>query len=452
MQQQKVSRWNRRGTGGDTATKSERSEATEQAKQGYSGIDRSVNNRNYLNSTLPARAPGQIPLCSDEEASALTVRIEDVETALIPLLEAKGCAIIEGVADEEECRRLEASFGKDLADLIDEGAVSQAGNAVKRVAERVVTDTKLWPEASMSVLGKMNRCQLRGLPHGQFAWECRLLPNVRRCYEVIHNRTDLVSSCDNPFFAPAMQKEEQENRSWPHVDQNLHDNRFFDDEGVPAGQWDVYQGILYVWSSQSSHASTTVVLPGSHLAYNDMMEDSRLKKRGSRGDHFTQLSQISSGRLGDSLRERWHIGARRVPVPRGGLFLWSSRTLHQGWTGGPRLAQPVCWEPRSRRHDLALDCKLRLAALGLPSTHWASLGIPHTLVTPELCAKSEAWCKGHEVCLPARASIHPVSLQPEIDIKEMWEKLKDFDWKEPLSQEIREFIKARLSQPILDAL
>ena len=32
-----------------------------------------------------------------------------------------------------------------------------------------------------------------------------------------------------------------------------------------------------------------------------------------------------------------------------GLLLWDSRTVHQGWRGGPRLAQPICWEPRERR-------------------------------------------------------------------------------------------------------
>merc|ERR1712014_317992 len=75
----------------------------------------------------------------------------------------------------------------------------------------------------------------------------------------------------------------------------------------------------------------------------------------------------------------WETGARRIPVPAGGLLLWTSRTTHQGWSGGPRLAQPVCWEPRARRDEIARERKFRLAALGLPSTHWASLALPHEL-------------------------------------------------------------------------
>merc|ERR1711963_886365 len=151
---------------------------------------------------------------------------------------------------------------------MDAAAVQEAGGAVQQAAAKVATDVSCWPEASMELLGEkdLDRCQLRGLPHGRFAWGSRLLPNVRHCYEVIHGTKDLVSSCDNPFFAPASRPQRQENTSWPHVDQNASDQRFCDDEGKAVGDWEVFQGILYVWSSESSHASTTVVQPGSHHA------------------------------------------------------------------------------------------------------------------------------------------------------------------------------------------
>merc|ERR1712050_258819 len=81
----------------------------------------------------------------------------------------------------------------------------------------------------------------------------------------------------------------------------------------------------------------------------------------------------------DRLIQGWQAHGRRIPVPAGALLLWTSRTTHQGWSGGPRLAQPLCWEPRSRRDGIMRERKLRLAALGLPSTHWASLALPHEL-------------------------------------------------------------------------
>merc|ERR1711988_1253565 len=144
------------------------------------------------------------------------------------------------------------------------------------------------------------------------------------------------------------------------------------------------------------------------------MSDPNVVARGSKGNHFSQISDISQKHVAFSLEEQWSRGAGRVPVPSGALFLWSSKTLHQGWSGGPRLAQPVCWEPVGRRDDAALDRKMRLAALGLPSTHWASLGIPHNLVAPKPCKPTAASSLGG-TCLPARASIRQASLRDGID-------------------------------------
>merc|ERR1712072_1157704 len=70
-------------------------------------------------------------------------------------------------------------------------------------------------------------------------------------------------------------------------------------------------------------------------------------------------------------------GSRRVPCPAGSLLLWDSRTMHQGWAGGPRLAQPVCWEPRSRRDQQARLRKLYCCATGVPTSHSSSEGRVH---------------------------------------------------------------------------
>merc|ERR1719476_310984 len=144
--------------------------------------------------------------------------------------------------------------------------------------------------ASMESLGRMERCQLRGLPHGRFAWATRLHPRVRHVYEVIHGTSALVSSCDNSFFAPPTHGEETRNKDWPHVDQNIHDARFADDEGIPVGRWSVFQGLFYTWGSYSPHASTTVLWCGSHTGvYSEVMADTQMQARGRKGNHFTQL-------------------------------------------------------------------------------------------------------------------------------------------------------------------
>lgn len=398
---------------------------------------------------------GELPLLSQQQTARISVPMGDIETHLRPVLEEYGCAIVTGVATLDDCAHLEGLFAADLAELIDEAGLQKAHASVRSKAEKVKSDVGQWPESSMALLGELNRCQLRGLPHGRFAWGCRLLTNVRRCYEVIHETADLVSSCDNSFFAPESQPAAHKNRSWPHVDQNSNDRRYYDGEGTPVGDWDVWQGILYVWSSQDSHASTTVVLPGSHRTlYDDMMKDPSMEKRGQKGNHFCQVTSLAQRGLTDNIKQQWRSGAGRVPVPKGSLLLWSSRTLHQGWTGGPRLSQPVCWEPRHRRDDVVLERKMRLAALGLPSTHWASLGIPHTLVAPKLCPATPAsgTGKNNDISLPMRSSLHPVSLRDDVDIAEMWRRLQGYDFNRPLPAELQALVEASLSETIKAAL
>lgn len=390
---------------------------------------------------------------SPARAAEFTVPLTDISTGLRPILEQHGCAIVTGVASPEECAHLEACFGTDLRELVDVDALKGANSAVKGAADAALCDVSAWPVESLQLLGEKERCQLRGLPHGRFSWACRLLPGVRRCYEAIHATSDLVSSCDNPFFAPASHAEQHVNRSWPHVDHNSNDRRFCDDEGQTVGDWEVYQGLLYIWSSEHAHSSTTAVMPGSHQdAYEAIMRDPGVVQRGRKGNHFTLISHLSNKRLAASLQDQWNREAGRVCVPPGGLLLWSSRTLHQGWSGGPRLAQPVCWEPSTRRSDAALDRKLRLAALGLPSTHWASLGIPHYLVAPEPCAPTGAHSSGTKVFLPMKSSLQPISLQECSHVSDMWERLQGCDATQPLPGELRKLVAESLSENVRAAL
>lgn len=391
------------------------------------------------------------PLLSLDKVAELTVPMADIGASLPVVLKQHGCAIVSGVASEEECVHLEGLFAQDLTDLVDVAAAQRAGAHFQNAVDNLAEGCHTWPLGSMDILGKLDRCQLRGLPHGRFAWQCRLHENVRRCYEVLHGTPNLVSSCDNPFFSPLAREEQMDNKSWPHVDHNAHDSRFFDEDGLYVGDWAVFQGLLYVWSSESAHASSTVVLPGSHCdTYDMMMRDPIMKKQGQKGVHFCKLSHLS-GDLAHHLQEVWDAGARRVPVPRGGLFIWSSRILHQGWTGGPRLAQPVCWEPRGRRDQQALDRKMRLAALGLPSTHWASLGVPHNLVAPEPCKPTPA-SAFNGICLPARASIRQASLREGVKAEDLWTELQGLAWDSALPAELRHLIEASLTDAVCQAL
>uniref|UniRef100_A0A7S0FFM3 Phytanoyl-dioxygenase n=1 Tax=Pyrodinium bahamense TaxID=73915 RepID=A0A7S0FFM3_9DINO len=393
----------------------------------------------------------QVPMMSPEESAQISVPFQQAEALLRPVLDRYGAAIVTGVASEAECAELKQLFAEDLGELVDTAAAAAAGLAA--AGERAVAEVRHWPLASLESLGKMERCQLRGLPQGRFAWAGRLHPRVRRVYELIHGTDKLVSSCDNSFFAPEEHREQDGNRSWPHVDHNMHDASIWDDDGQPVSQWEVFQGLLYVWGSERQHASTTVLWCGSHRdVYEELMADSNMARRGRNAMHFSRLEDMSGTENQRRLSQAWLGAARRVSAPPGSLLLWNSRLVHQGWRGGPRLAQPVCWEPAGRRDERARERKMKMAAMGLPSTHWGSLGIPHTLVKAELPAATAAVANRHAVQLPMKRTLRPVTLSPGVQVEEVWEKLQRLDWMKPLPRDVKAWLEASLDPKILSVL
>lgn len=57
----------------------------------------------------------------------------------------------------------------------------------------------------------------------------------------------------------------------------------------PAGTWQTWQSILYVWSAEADGASTTVIWPGSHKAvYPELMTD-RFALKPGKFKHFVMV-------------------------------------------------------------------------------------------------------------------------------------------------------------------
>ena len=258
-------------------------------------------------------------------------------------------------------------------------------------------------------------CTHLGLMHSELSWRCRqatalifiskqqdtslsqqqcspiarLHPNVRATYSALYQSGELVTGVDNVFYSPVCApsrhhaphiqdtasrlqtqdslKTKTENSFWPHADQNQR--------APESGSWDVYQGIVYVWPSEPSSAfpdtSTTVLLPKSHRDWYPQLMAATSPHSHS---HYCEIANLTDQNAAADLGELFRQGCRRAPMPEGSLLLWNSKTLHQGWTSGRRLAQPVCWEPAARRDHAALVRKAAMSIRGLPSTHWASLG------------------------------------------------------------------------------
>jgi len=300
-----------------------------------------------------------IAMLEPEVAAAVTIPFATATAdppALRRILEVHGFAVVDGVLDAAAISNCELLWNTDLLHVVDRRASDPA--AVDALA---VDPAHRWPMAEIP-MGKKFVSEF-GLPHGRLAWHVRTHPNVRAIFRSIFETNELCVGMDNVFFenrAAQGTNAERASELWPHSDQNLYNK--------PSGDYMEFQGVQYLWPA-NSETSATVVWPGSHRDYYvGLMADER--KWAGKG-HFCMVPKAD--------HQEFAVHARRVPVPAGGFLLWSSRTIHQGWPLGPRLAVPVCMEPKARRPPKVIDAKKQNFIQGAPTSHWASLGITHAL-------------------------------------------------------------------------
>jgi len=309
------------------------------------------------------KGDGHIRMMEPALAAAATVPFgsiaRDGGAQLLHVLNKFGFAVVADVLQQEELAAVERMWADDLRSIVDVGSCKDE-EAVKALLEDPV---HRWPMNKLPLGTKF--ASDWGLPQGKAAWHCRAHPNVRATFAAVFGDDRLCTGMDNVFFSnvPSVpgSNAAQLSRLWPHADQNS--------AVKPSGRFECYQGVLYIWPA-TEDTSATVVWPRSHtLVYPQLMQ------RGSFKRHFCMLS--------GSEHADFARNARRVTVPPGGLLLWNSRTVHQGWPGGARLAFPICHEPASRRDHNALARKQQVVLDGMPTTHWASLGEVHRVASKD---------------------------------------------------------------------
>ncbi|CUF92249.1 Hypothetical protein, putative [Bodo saltans] len=294
--------------------------------------------------------------------AAPSLHTEDGAKAFLAVMDTFGFAVVTDVLTKEQVAVAESLFDDDLRSIVD------LPDAEKNTKPCFLPNTgesvaRRWSDKHP--LGRYNPSFASdyGVPHGRCAWYCRTNQAVHRVFEVLHNNDkELCVGMDNVFFDSSRENHSEtakpdseiEEILWPHADQSIH---------AAGGDQPCYQGIVYVWPS-SQFTSTTVVWPRSH-------KDAYLKMMAVRSysSHFCPLPK--------SALEDFIAGAVRVVIPSGGMILWNSKLIHQGWNIGPRLAVPICMEPKSRRSSDALERKMTACKEGVPTTHWASLGYFH---------------------------------------------------------------------------
>ena len=348
------------------------------------------------------------PVMTPEELAAVSVDISEpnAQQRLLEVMGKHGVAVVLGVATPAENRKMEEMWQQDLLSLAADSAAAHHPSSVRETYRRVASHgVAEWPR---STLWDDKFSLKRGLLQGTYAWAARLHPNVKKAFSWVNRceEEDMCVGMDSIFFNPRGSEEPADDRYWMHVDYNQH---LLPDRHC-------YQGFLYTWGADAPEASTTVVWAGSHG------EECDLIQAGSPGghSHFLPHKKVVDAAVRRRLVEGGLKHARRIPVPAGSLLLLSSRTSHQGWDAGRRLAAPICWEDKKHRSRDALLRKLWLAATGLNSNHWASLGRVHSsqqgILTGLSPASDDAKFEAegqHGVLLPCYPSIFPYSVRPD---------------------------------------
>jgi hypothetical protein len=345
---------------------------------------------------MPEPGKAHFPVMSQKELASIMLPVSTPANTIRAVLAEQGVCLLTGVLSEAECMHFEKLWQDDLGSILQ---TKRAGDDEQKVMVKCFHQNgiRAWPEEWSSALGKKGSVSQRGLPHGAFAWNARLHPGVRQIFADLFETSpaELAVGLDCIFWSSASSAAAETNPEWLHADQNHR-------TGVT---WPCFQGVLYIWSSEDERASTTVVWPGSHKdVYTQIMHDKTALKKGKHtGGQSVRLSQLSNPVLREQLTGEGVAASRRVPCPAGSLLLWDSRTIHQGWCGGPRLAQPVCWEPRQRRDQdqNALRRKVFMCAAGVPSSHssaearvhgMAPRSRPCELWAPAICSQIVPYC------------------------------------------------------------
>jgi len=242
-----------------------------------------------------------------------------------------GYVVIAPVLTSEECDKVEENISKDLCTMCPKGVLKGTP----------------WSEIDRDamVLDMPQENDLRrtkGFVHSESFWYVRTHPLVKKAWEHIYSSDDLVVSLDAGVCGKEIVDINQ--TQWLHTDQAPR---------LAGSEYYMIQGSVIVSNTDPNTSGCTVVVPYSHHRYQE-----RAKNNNPPHHHW---------RIGEDVEIA--AEARCIFVPRGGMILWNSKTLHQGWTG-KRLGFMVCYVPKKWRTEEVRRMKIASYLSGRCNSHW----------------------------------------------------------------------------------
>ena len=143
------------------------------------------------------------PLMTAAELEPLTVCALAPADELRAVLDTFGVAVVTNVLDASECARMEGLWRQDLQHAVDAQA-THSPHTKRTLAAIQESGVRAWPHAWSPAVGNHGVASQRGLPHGSFAWACRLHPGVRRIFAEVFGVEDgaqMSTGLDCTFFS-----------------------------------------------------------------------------------------------------------------------------------------------------------------------------------------------------------------------------------------------------------
>ena len=283
---------------------------------------------------------------------------------MVKYLEENGYAVVSSVASHEEIDVAKGQFW-DFAEKYCTGL--KRGDATTWHDDRWLANPKT---------GIISGC---GFNHSDFLWSTRMLPKVRRAFELIwgvdseHGRDRMLVSFDggNAFRPWRLNPTWATDGGWWHVDQNSR-------RGPHRKGRVCVQGLVTYYDADADTGGLCVV-PQSHHEHDGLcarIDAARL------GIDFVQVPEA------DPVLAN---GGVLVCAKAGDLLLWDSRTVHcntpsLNWSPHPpdaappdeliRLVAYVCMLPRSRVPAEMLPRRQAAFENQLPTAHWPDVAPP----------------------------------------------------------------------------
>lgn len=286
------------------------------------------------------------------------------------ILDEWGFAIVNNIFTNAECIGYEKLFMDTLLNSID---VTHSKNPTIEDMCNSVKNRKLpFPKNSIPGLPNKGFMSQFNHPHSEFAWKIRSNEKLRYIYSVLNGclPEDMCVSTDVNFYCPDVGPSKRQS-NWVHADQNTYHK---------TGSENSYQAIVNITDGTHEDTSGTVLLPKSHVEFYDRLMQELPNEYKTNHTHFAKISSLSAqSSFFNEIYQAWNANSRRIPLKAGSVLIFNSKLLHQGYSNGRRLSQTVCWEKKSLRTDEALHNKILAVVLGIPTTHWASLGQHHSV-------------------------------------------------------------------------